>query len=330
MTLQTATPICVRDPTSFSNTDPDSRPFLDADFLTAIELTSLGAEMHLHGINYRFLLHVWLHLREPAGRTFCLTEACARAAKHLLEEKWRCLEAASESQYRREASEFFGLLADCDDESRTYWHETIADEVLSRFHIPASEQSPFTDQFDVSSLLPIPLFLFRTSQLVGVEFDTQVMRRLLLDAGVAVASEPAASPEEDVYHLLESLVANGLLTPTSKSIVSSIKPRTKYLHRISFEEGTALCRVALARRGNEARRLFRQANDRFAECLATKPNDYRALYNWAFALSQQAFTAAPEEARMLWKEMADKFVRIEPFLVERNFLIALVDCRHVL
>eukprot|EP01122_Echinamoeba_exundans_P014473 TRINITY_DN6570_c0_g2_i2.p1 TRINITY_DN6570_c0_g2~~TRINITY_DN6570_c0_g2_i2.p1 ORF type:complete len:1309 (+),score=180.83 TRINITY_DN6570_c0_g2_i2:8156-12082(+) len=287
----------------------DKHPSSYADFLTATELTSLGAEMHLHGINYRYLLHVWHRLRGRAGRTFCLIEACARTAKHLLEEKWRCLEAASESRYLREASEFFGLLADCDDESRAYWLETIAEEVLLRFSIPQGAKSPFSDVVNVSSLIPVPLLLFRTSQLVGVEFDTHYMKRVLVDAGLGLGVESEASTEEQVYKLLEALVAHKLLKSSSKHIVCSIKPRTKYLHRVSFEEGTALCRVALARQGPEAKRLFKQANDRFAECLTTKPNDYRALYNWAFALCQQASAASSDEARILWKEMADKFSR---------------------
>lgn len=276
-----------------------------SEFSTTLDLNTLGAEMHLHGINYRYLLSVWAHVDFEFTKTIALVEACSRTAKHLLEERWRCLEAASELQYLRDASDFFALLAGSDEDSLIYWEETMADEVLERFPLPPqTTKGPFPEGFKLHSTLPVSLLLFRTSQLLGLEFDLSV---LYSSSGHEDAPDTF---DEKVFKGLTSLCERRSWAKHGQVIFRAIHPRTKYLHRVSFEEGTALCRVALTKKGAEAKKLFRSANDKFHECLTTKPNDYRALYNWAFALSQQAAAADPEEARSLWKEMSEKFVRL--------------------
>lgn len=35
-------------------------------------------------------------------------------------------------------------------------------------------------------------------------------------------------------------------------------------------------------------RIYEIANQKFSDCLMIKPNDHRALYNWALCLSKQA------------------------------------------
>jgi len=64
------------------------------------------------------------------------------------------------------------------------------------------------------------------------------------------------------------------------------------MHRISFEEGTAMARLALTKTGKEALDLFENVNRLYAECLAIKPNDYRALrYPHSFSLLLNIFTS---------------------------------------
>lgn len=64
--------------------------------------------------------------------------------------------------------------------------------------------------------------------------------------------------------------------------LSPIVARVKHTNRISFEEGTALARSAMAEADPTiAQELFETANHRFSETLQIKPNDYRFA---AFAL----------------------------------------------
>lgn len=60
-------------------------------------------------------------------------------------------------------------------------------------------------------------------------------------------------------------------------------------------------------------KLYELANRKFRDCLATKPNDYRALYNWALSLSKQAEIKLQskeiEAAENLYKEACEKYLR---------------------
>jgi hypothetical protein len=57
------------------------------DSATKEELSELVAEMHLRGINIRYLLRIYCHLTDTHLKRLILTEAVARTIKHLLEEK---------------------------------------------------------------------------------------------------------------------------------------------------------------------------------------------------------------------------------------------------
>jgi len=59
------------------------------------DLSQFIAELHMHGINCHLLLHVYARLKVPYLKRLVLTEACARTAKSIVEEKWRCTSAFS-------------------------------------------------------------------------------------------------------------------------------------------------------------------------------------------------------------------------------------------
>lgn len=217
----------------------------------------------------------------------------------MLEEQWRVLEGLAETDYLREATQFFETLLSGDSD---FWGE-LPDEVLRRFILPgAAEQQKFPVGATLKAELPLPLLIFRVAQLAGLNWRTD----FLLQTAQIYRSSHGGHEEEHAFQALCKLIASNTFPSSS---LRSIFPRTKYLHRVSFEEGTALCRLALTRTGPEARRLLNAACSDFAECLRTKPDDYRALYNWGFSLSQQAAIAEPADAPALWREMGEKFVR---------------------
>ncbi len=76
-----------------SETDSDSSVVprnLDLHDISAVldEIAQLGAEMHLHGINLRYLMALFELARTSTTRMLLATEAITRAAKHLLEEEY--------------------------------------------------------------------------------------------------------------------------------------------------------------------------------------------------------------------------------------------------
>lgn len=65
------------------------------------ELSQMIAEMHLRGINVRYLLQIYSHLTNEKVRQFVLTEALARTVKHEIEGLWRSITSIDDTEYGR-------------------------------------------------------------------------------------------------------------------------------------------------------------------------------------------------------------------------------------
>ena len=55
----------------------------------------------------------------------------------------------------------------------------------------------------------------------------------------------------------------------------AISARVKHINRISFEEGTAMTRLAVTLQSEKALKMLQEADERFKETIQIKPNDYR-------------------------------------------------------
>lgn len=114
------------------------------------ELSQLVAEMHLHGLNCRYLVSVFELVHSATMRTLLLTEAVARVIKHLLEEKylllfscffssyslrWRRLKAHEDSAFLTEMSTMFRLIFPhfSNSSSDGFWKKFIASSLFRRF-----------------------------------------------------------------------------------------------------------------------------------------------------------------------------------------------------
>lgn len=88
--------------------------------------------------------------------------------------------------------------------------------------------------------------------------------------------------------------------PFSTKDIEKIEPSIKHINRISFEEGTALSRLAMTMENEfDALRTLRLACIKYKETLSIRPNDTRALFNWAVSLSQLAALEARTYFRLL-------------------------------
>ena len=65
--------------------------------------------------------------------------------------------------------------------------------------------------------------------------------------------------------------------------LASLSPVIKYMHRITFEEGTALSQAA-TQTSPESKimgELFDEAEKRYKQTVTTKPDDYRGIFIYA-------------------------------------------------
>jgi len=87
----------------------------------------------------------------------------------------------------------------------------------------------------------------------------------------------------------------------------TIQPRVKHLHHITFEAGNALTHIALNSPKEKAIELFHAANQKYQEALKIKPDNYRALYNYAFSMSKLAEYHDGKIAKKYWDEASEKY-----------------------
>lgn len=150
----------------------------------------------------------------------------------------------------------------------------------------------------------------------GSQEDSLASVWLKVDFFLCGSFEHSLSSAASLGASLESDLNKRFPTNCVKRIVA----RSKYLNRISYEEGTALSRLALSKTGQESFDLLSRANRKFHECLEIKPDDSRALLNWALVLtkqaelldsskSAQAIYSPQHTATSLWKEAFNKYER---------------------
>lgn len=103
--------------------------------------------------------------------------------------------------------------------------------------------------------------------------------------------------------------------------IEEMYPIVKHIHRIFFEEGTALSRMAITQSSDE---LFAQAEEKYKESLQSKPNDYRSLSNWGLSIMMQALYKMKErgntnEITKMFTQAQEKFKYIKE--ISLKFLI---------
>ena len=83
--------------------------------------------------------------------------------------------------------------------------------------------------------------------------------------------------------------------------------------------GAALMAQAQSRHGDEADRLFQEAEEKFNEALKIKPTLHEALHNWGHALAMKAKRKSGEEAAQLLKNRLKKYYPYRCFQKLRTF-----------
>ncbi|HLD78903.1 MAG TPA: hypothetical protein VJB16_07790, partial [archaeon] len=167
----------------------------------------------------------------------------------------------------------------------------------------------------------LPVLLQRVAHLAGIVLDSAFAERLDAIAHSEMVAEggsgrrahrpPGASPVSGRREAADRMQRRlSLCWADSPSRLFAIVPQIKRVHKIAFEEATALSKLAVLelRLHPEANYYSLQAVKKFEEVLRSFPSDSRALHNWGLVLYYQARRAAgATEADRLYKLSARKF-----------------------
>jgi len=258
--------------------------------------------LHRSGINVRYLGMVRsciLNRRESNNAStisrYLLTEITARTAKNILRARMRALKSPDDSQYRKLILAFFNLLfsgiqmneIDMPDiggrsawTQKDFWCKQMKSSITKRFQAALTFEE-LSDNLDLRSRLNLSL-LFERFQVIS---------------GVTISTAESINPSNSGYML-----------QFSEWDIREIAATEKSIHRVFFEEGTAL--AAFATKASEgAEQLFKLADEKYKQTLTIKPDDYRTLHNWGLSLSLQAMKklGSPTEASALFKLAEQKF-----------------------
>jgi serine/threonine protein kinase len=247
------------------------------------ELASLVGSMHFAGINCRYLMMLLCQLKSHAQRRIVATELVARTVKNCVRAQWRSLSSVDDEPYRRVFAEHWnGLFSDDAD----YWRDTLLVAATDYFRGPLRRRLKQSRRAELMTLVRKSLLAPRVQLLLGVRLSA---RRVL---------------------------------PLHAGDVEEMRAVIKHMSRLTFDEGTALSRAAMTKPPAEADQLLARACTKYHETLLIRPNDHRALANWALTLQQRAklcvvaTTADPERveqarivelhrrAAKLWRKVA--------------------------
>eukprot|EP01114_Cavostelium_apophysatum_P017894 TRINITY_DN5408_c0_g1_i1.p1 TRINITY_DN5408_c0_g1~~TRINITY_DN5408_c0_g1_i1.p1 ORF type:complete len:1291 (+),score=352.75 TRINITY_DN5408_c0_g1_i1:103-3975(+) len=268
---------------------------LEADFHAGVldkeaMLEQLIVEMHRHGMNIRQLGLLRSKIASEELRSYVLTEIIARVVKNELRNQMRNLRSTKETKYLQIFASYLNALYGSSEQSFKFWRDELLPAIQSRYLSSLTEEEQQTDEASVRKLRSSVQFL-------------ALFSRLQTLLGFKMRLEDFAQDPKDFFPQFRPL--------TTKDI--ELYPILKHIHRIFFEEGTALARMAVAKSSDE---LFELAGERYKESLLRQPNDYRSLTNWGLTLFMQALAKTKErkilalsqgEAERLFKLAEEKF-----------------------
>lgn len=250
----------------------------------AEELPQLVVDMRLRGINTRYLLLLLTEVQHPNNKILVTTELIARHIKNQVREKWRLLGKVSDwkdnTPYIKIVCNYFNSIFGT--ENKKFW-QNLKIKIANQ-NFPLAEKSidlALPDENNIQNQVDIPSLFLRLQDLLGLKFNNENQYFI------------------NLFHQLNE--------PFKISQICDILPKIKYINRITFEEGTALSRLAMISKDDyEAVKLLELACSKYKETLAIRPNDTRALYNWGLSLSLLSAISQSEEQSHFYYNLAAK------------------------
>jgi tetratricopeptide (TPR) repeat protein len=268
--------------------DLDKRSPADLD---AAELVSA---MHRRGVNIRYAGILRLRTRARVARAVLLAEMVARATKNVLRMHMRSLKNPSLFEDHKLICQYFNLLFGHSRKVDLYWRTAAKESLLRRFPMSLSEEEE-APSFDLRQSADLVVLFDRLSLLLGLVWRHDVRGFLVFRdvAAAAAAATPGQMPRGRPS-LVETLLPDIHLT--------QVIPRVRSMHRVSFEEATALSKQAIAESSSCSSlvdSLFDAAEEKYRESTERKPDNYRGYHNWGLSLQTRAVTLLPKSTGRL-------------------------------
>jgi hypothetical protein len=165
----------------------------------------------------------------PSLKALVATEMAARTAKHDLMSRWRNVKSTDDLDYKKQALSYFNLLFGTSTESSDYWNNILMGEIKGNA-LPIF-------------FLCVEKFLLEESQTAD-DFQVEISKLLLYRRLVEISGVHIVLPFDSDESLLLLFSQN---FPFQLENLLDIEPQVKHIHRISFEEGTALCKYAISK-----------------------------------------------------------------------------------
>eukprot|EP01119_Soliformovum_irregulare_P004567 TRINITY_DN1561_c1_g1_i3.p1 TRINITY_DN1561_c1_g1~~TRINITY_DN1561_c1_g1_i3.p1 ORF type:complete len:907 (+),score=307.61 TRINITY_DN1561_c1_g1_i3:36-2756(+) len=207
------------------------------------------ADVHRSGINFRFLGLLRSHVTCQELRQFLLLEVLARVIKRDIRKEMRNLKTAEEEAYIKTITDFFNLFLG----NPEFWRENLIPSIQSKYKSCLSEEEVSLDHGFILKSLDLYTLFLRIQTVLGIDFQVEIKLKF----------------------------SENNFSPFSPSDIDQLRPVVKYIHRIFFEEGTALSKLAASKNSDV---LFDQAVQKYKESIFHKPTDYRSFSNWGLTL----------------------------------------------
>lgn len=242
------------------------------DLRSTKDIINISNRAHLKGINIRYLGYVYRLISEEYAqlRKLICTIIVGRTIKNLIRNHMRSLKSNGERPHKVLIVGYLNLTFGDGVKSNEFWNIHILSHLKKSFMGFIEDGDP--PQSLKECIHPILLYFFILDKL-GIE-----------------ARNSLINFNED----------GTLKNKFIERYIVSIYPKIKYTNRLSFEEGTAMSRMAILNRGDKSEKYFQLAEIKYKAALDVKPNDIRTLHNWGLSLMCHAESKSGEDADMLY------------------------------
>ena len=255
------------------------------DSFTLQSVEELGALAHRTGINIRLMGIVYCHACHPLARVLLMSEVVSRTLKNVMRHRMRLVRSDTAEPCHEVAIECLnGFLVSHDP---SYWGRDFKRSLLKRFTGAFSRQQAEDVAFDVRFECSPSLVLKRVCTFLSLKLTVRAQLRVLRlwypSMKISDMDNYILAPVQQAWAQWNS-VAPGDRENVKLGVndISSLTPRVKTTHVLSFEEATALARHALKTDD------FQQADSRYRATVMIKPADLRALHNWGITCTLHA------------------------------------------
>lgn len=180
-------------------------------------------QLHRHGINIRYLGLIRSHLTSNSIRKLLLTEIISRVIKNNIKSKMREIKSSYPENYKKIVVDFLNNILTTDENFIHFWKKLFLPSIFTYFRKESLTLEEIENPIMIQKTLNYDLLFSRISILLGIKFKIEFLRKI----------------KETNFLLPIKLIIYD---------IEELLPVVKCIHRIFFEEGTILSKLACKNR----------------------------------------------------------------------------------